>query len=175
MIDKLQDLGVEFLYREEQSDIYLKHPARDFKQTDEALRLRTSGEHTVVTYKGPKLDSSTKTRREIEIPLGGKQPAEQAIAMFTALGFTPVFTVRKSREVFQQATDAVGDVPVEYAPMVSLDTVDGLGTFVELEIMCPADSWQAGRDALLKFAEHLGLHEQERRSYLAMLMGDSDA
>ena len=44
-------------------------PCRDFAQTDEALRIRTVGDTSFVTYKGPKLDATTKTRRELELPL----------------------------------------------------------------------------------------------------------
>src|SRR5688572_28544694 len=40
-----------------QSDEYFAHPARDFAKTDEALRIRTSGGKSFVTYKGPKLDA----------------------------------------------------------------------------------------------------------------------
>ena len=47
-----------------QVDEYYAHPARDFAITDEALRLRTENNLTVITYKGPKLDRETKTREE---------------------------------------------------------------------------------------------------------------
>ena len=52
----------------EQSDLYFNHPARDFAKTDEALRLRSVGDEHFITYKGPKLDATTKTRQEIELP-----------------------------------------------------------------------------------------------------------
>src|SRR6187401_1493860 len=52
-----------------QTDCYYAHPARDFAATDEALRIRSVGGESFVTYKGPKLDAATKTRREIELPL----------------------------------------------------------------------------------------------------------
>src|SRR5690606_38191638 len=59
-----QTMGVQT-----QRDVYYNHPARDFATTDEALRLRTVGDSTVVTYKGAKLPGPTKTRREIELPV----------------------------------------------------------------------------------------------------------
>ena len=52
-----------------QVDLYFRHPVRNFVQTDEALRLRQVGEENFITYKGPKIDAETKTRREIELPL----------------------------------------------------------------------------------------------------------
>ena len=58
-----------------QVDQYFAHPARDFAQTDEALRLRRVGKQNFITYKGSKIDATTKTRREIELPLA---PGEEA-------------------------------------------------------------------------------------------------
>src|SRR5262245_40987976 len=80
----------------DQVDNYLAHPARDFAQTDEALRIRSEGQQNYLTYKGPKLDATTKTRREIEMPLSpGADAAAQAAELFGALGFRPVASVRK--------------------------------------------------------------------------------
>src|SRR5437762_1835747 len=62
----------------EEIDQYFNAPDRDFAQTDEALRMRrvalaaSCQWHTLsnfVTYKGPKTDTQTKTRTEIEVPL----------------------------------------------------------------------------------------------------------
>ena len=48
-----------------QVDYYFGHPARDFIKTDEVLRLRTvDGDQNFITYKGARIDSTTKTRRE---------------------------------------------------------------------------------------------------------------
>ena len=52
-----------------QTDKYFAHPSRDFAATDEALRIRVSGEENYITYKGPKVDATTKTRREIDFLL----------------------------------------------------------------------------------------------------------
>src|SRR5689334_20107638 len=70
--EQLVALGCEFHAPLEQADLYFAHPARNFAQTDEALRLRRSGDEVCITYKGPKLDPTTKTRREIELPIAGK-------------------------------------------------------------------------------------------------------
>ena len=83
---------------QEEIDVYFAHPARDFAQTDEALRLRRKGDANCITYKGPKIDATTKTRREIELPLA---PGPESLASWTALleavGFRPAGEVRKSR------------------------------------------------------------------------------
>lgn len=66
---ELAQLGVRLGEVIEQVDCYFAHPARDFAETDEALRIRRSGSDCFLTYKGPKIDATTKTRQEIEIPL----------------------------------------------------------------------------------------------------------
>src|SRR6185295_14932137 len=74
-----------------QVDQYFAHPARDFARTDEALRIRRVDAENLVTYKGPKLDAATKTRREIELPLApGDQGAKSFAELLQALGFRPV-------------------------------------------------------------------------------------
>src|SRR5215216_6748467 len=73
-----------------QSDHYWNHPSRDFAQTDEALRLRQVGERNYITYKGPRIDATTKTRQELEFPLpNGTATPEQFGQILSALGFGP--------------------------------------------------------------------------------------
>ncbi len=101
LIASLTKRGAQLGEPMEQSDQYFAHPCRDFANTDEALRIRTVGGKSVVTYKGPKLDTTTKTRREIELSLdpedaGGAEFHE----LLAALGFTPVAVVRKQRRTF---------------------------------------------------------------------------
>ena len=95
---KLADQAVPISAAQQEIDLYFAHPARDFAQTDEALRLRRKGDTNHITYKGPKIDATTKTRREIELPLG---PGSESLAAWTALleavGFRPVGEVRKFR------------------------------------------------------------------------------
>lgn len=148
----------------EQVDRYLAHPARDFALTDEALRLRCAGGRVLVTYKGPKVDRSTKTRREIELPLGEAGDVDAFLELFEALGFAAVAEVRKTRRTFHTT---VGGVAVE----VALDDVAGLGTFVEVEAgAAEGPELEHARQAVAEVARGLGLGEAERRSYLELLL-----
>ena len=52
---RLAALGARFAAPVEQVDRYFAHPARDFAQTDEALRLRRVGDEIAITWKGPRL------------------------------------------------------------------------------------------------------------------------
>jgi adenylate cyclase class 2 len=147
-----------------QMDQYFAHPCRDFGQTDEALRIRRIGERNFVTYKGPKIDAATKTRREIELPLPpGEAIADEFAELLAALGFRPVAAVRKVRAAYTLTWQSR---PVE----VAVDRVDDLGTFVEIETAASESDFAAARDAVLSLASKLGLEAGERRSYLEMLL-----
>jgi len=161
---RLAALGAELGQPRVEEDRYYRHPARDFAETDEALRVRRVGPARWITYKGPKLDATTKTRREIELPL----PAESAGSetwedLLEALGFTPVAVVRKKR---RKARLSLGDCPIE----VSLDEVEQVGTFVELEVMTDAGQVESAKALLVALATQLGLGGGERRSYLELLL-----
>jgi adenylate cyclase, class 2 len=164
LVARLQERGIWLEEPVEQSDQYFAHPCRDFAETDEALRIRVVGDKRFVTYKGPKLDTTTKTRHEIELPLdaadhGGLQFA----SLLAALGFTPVASVRKRRRTFRIAA---GDVEVDGA----IDDLDELGCFVELELQANDSSLEAAKQCIAKLAADLNLGPCERRSYLEMLL-----
>jgi adenylate cyclase class 2 len=146
-----------------QVDTYFLHPARDFRQTDEAFRLRQIGASNFLTYKGPKIDSHTKTRRELELPLAsGVELFHLYVEMFEALGFGVGGVVRKYRRHGHWLGDGRG---ID----VAWDDVEGLGTFLELEAVVDEGELDAARRSICAFAESLGLHQAERRSYLELL------
>jgi adenylate cyclase class 2 len=145
-------------------DHYFNAPDRDFAVTDEALRLRRIGERNFVTYKGPKRDAQTKTRTEIEVPVApGDTAAADFTQLLTALGYRPVAVVRKRRRLFHLQR---GGFEVE----ATLDDVEGVGHYAELEILAPEDQLDAARAVLLQTASELGLSGSERRSYLELLL-----
>lgn len=144
---------------EEHVDTYLKHPMRDFAKTDEALRVSVRGERVEVTYKGPKLDPRTKSRKEIVLPVHAGEGATRGL--FEALGFAPVAEVRKRRERFHAEGFEV-----------ALDTVPGLGTFLELERSArDGEDRSTMEKQALDLLRRWGLDETERRSYLELLLG----
>jgi len=162
---QLAALGASIAPARVEVDLYFNHPARDFKKTDEALRLRRVGPVNRITYKGPKLDATTKSREELDLALpDGEAAFENFSALLGALGFTPVGEVRKER---RKALVDWQDRRVE----VSLDRVDRLGTFVELELVVPAEEFDAAKACIASLAERLGLvGRSERRSYLRLLL-----
>ena len=96
---RLLEFGATAIGEVRQADHYFNHPVRDFATTDEALRIRSVGDQNWLTWKGPKIDQNTKTRREIESSLGdGSKTAEEICEVLTILGFHSVAVVRKVRK-----------------------------------------------------------------------------
>jgi adenylate cyclase class 2 len=160
----LLDWGATLAQDRTDVDLYFQAPDRDLKASDEAFRLRRIGTKNCLTYKGPKRDTETKTRPEIEVALAdGDAVAADAERLFVALGYKPVVPVRKRRRVYQLRRD-------EFDMEVCFDTVEGVGEFVELEILAEEAQYEAAKATLLAVAAELGLTEKEPRSYLAMTL-----
>jgi adenylate cyclase class 2 len=147
-----------------QVDRYYAHPMRDFADTDEALRIRRVGPANYLTYKGPKIDATTKTRREVELPLSPGDEAAAALGeLLEALGFRPVAEVRKSRRKLE--------IPWQGRLVeAALDEVEQVGSFVELELLAEEAELSKAKACLASLAEHLCLEVSERRSYLELLL-----
>jgi adenylate cyclase class 2 len=147
-----------------EEDHYFNAPDRDFAKTDEALRLRRVGKVNVVTYKGPKQGTQTKTRTEIEAALAkGDEPAEEFLSILQHLGYKPVAVVKKKRRLFKLKRGG-------FAMEVCLDDVEELGQFAEIEIRAPEARRDAAKEVLLETAKAMGLSNEERRSYLELLL-----
>lgn len=161
---RLAELGATISDAKTEVDTYFAHPARDFAQTDEALRIRRKGSYNFVTYKGPKLDKTTKTRHEIDLPIAdGEESAQAWTGLLQALGFRSVGEVRKSR---RKAYIAWQERSVE----ASLDAIEGLGPFAELELVVEPAEMEAAKSCIASLAERLGLEGSERRSYLELVL-----
>lgn len=160
----LHTLDIDRFVHRSETDTYFNHPARDFAKTDEAIRLRRDGETNRITYKGPKIDQTTKTRREIDLPLpSGPATFEQWTLLLKKLGFTPVGQVHKERD--KAWLDWEG-----YRVEISLDTIEGLGSFVELEVIADEAELDQAKAVIASLARKLTLVETERRSYLCLLL-----
>ncbi|MBA4020424.1 MAG: class IV adenylate cyclase [Pirellula sp.] len=161
---RLEQLGAQFAPAVRQVDAYFNHPARDFALTDEAFRIRSIGDENLLTYKGPKLDRTVKTRCELEQPIvGGAAAAEQFTELLLALSFRPTAKVTKSRE---SASINWRGVETE----IAWDEVEGLGTFLELELVVEREAMDAAKSQILALEKELGLTTIERRSYLEMVL-----
>jgi adenylate cyclase class 2 len=163
--ERLADLDAERVEAVRQVDTYYSAPHREFAETDEALRIRRETPEDgrprhELTYKGPKVDAASKTREEHESRLGDPDAVDSALR---ALGFEPAATVEKDRE--RHAIDGF---------TVTLDSVDGLGEFVEVDREAPENEVEAVRDDAVELLADLRLDAEDgiRTSYLGLLLGD---
>jgi adenylate cyclase, class 2 len=166
VVVRLVEFGAVEIGEIQQADHYFNHPVRDFATTDEALRIRSVGDQNWLTWKGPKLDQQTKTRREIETALGdGSKTADEIGEVLTILGFYSVAIVRKVRRRFEFERDGRR---IEFA----LDRVDEVGEFLEVELLADQAELDAARQALRSLCAEIGLEDSsiERKSYLGLLL-----
>ncbi len=136
---------------ERQHDLYFKHPCRDFSITDEAIRLRFVDGKIFLTYKGKRIDKETKTREEVETEVGNNMDK-----ILIKLGFERFIEINKIRKKYSLKN-----------VVISLDSVEGLGNFIEMETH---GDYGKGKDELMELADKLSLKSLERRSYLEMMV-----
>lgn len=148
-----------------EQDIYFNGKSnRDFSKTDEALRLRTCRDfpdgpaETLLTYKGPRTDPRSNTRKEYETTVGNFEIAQNILQ---ELGFIPSHSVEKERCTY---TD--GKITV------CLDQVLHLGVFMELEILQESGNHTQAVNTLLALLDHLGVSRENllHTSYLELLL-----
>lgn len=146
-------------------DRYFAHPARDFAQTDEALRVRSTQDANHITYKGPKRGGPAKTREELEVAFEAGPEAERTLAqILERLGFRIVLTIAKQRRTHRLLHEG-------RAMIVALDDVEGLGSFAEVETIAQSEpDVPDAQQAVLDLAHALGLAVVEPRSYLRMAL-----
>lgn len=165
------------LYHE---DIYFNMPKglRDFKLTDEALRIRKSIEFNkndekktkqfsyFVTYKGKKVDVLTKTRQEIEIELND---SDKMIEMLNVLDFQKVLTIKKERELYEIEYKGRNlDALIDFIPVLNR-------YFLEVELLTEnPESVEEYRKILFEFLKLIGIHKKEsiRESYLELIINN---
>ena len=161
MEKKLDKIGAIKTKKEFQEDIYFNSPVVDFAQTDEALRIRTTKENDktniFITYKGPKIDKESKTRREIEM---GIEDSQKCSDIFEEIGFKKVRTVRKNRQYYTFENFEI-----------SLDDIEGLDPYMEIEIaLSDGEDYSQAQSSIFDLFEKLGVTDGfERTSYLELL------
>ena len=149
--------NAQFLGKVHEHDIYYNAPHRDFGVTDEAVRVRYTDDHAVVTYKGPKIKKfGLKAREELNFAVENGKTFE---TMLDRLGFTRTTEVNKWRENYKFGSASI-----------CLDTVDELGTFAEIEVIIENEA-DNPTVAIEKIAKEIGVEgETLLASYLELLL-----
>ena len=148
-----------------ETDTYFDKEDGFIKKNGLALRVRITEDmrrgrtEAVITFKGQKMDAVSMTRRELE---SGIEKPEVMVSILQALGYREASPrVRKLRQEY-----------VSGHMTASLDRVEGLGEFLELEIICSETS---GKDHALHEIEmvlnRLGyvMEDTVTTSYLSMI------
>jgi len=159
---KLEEFGLCFGEAVEEHDTFYQHPAKDYTVTDECLRIRHRADEYRITYKGPKVNLDTKTRREIELFLtDNAETVRQWDQLLQALGFRVAAELKKTRR-------SAGLVYQEQKYELSLDHIDGLGDFIELETFADATQLDDACRRVKSLAATLGLTQPITASYLEL-------
>lgn len=147
-----------------ETDIYFNGKEHDFKKCGEAFRIRqienqsAGTASSVITFKGKKTDRVFMTRKELET---GIEDPDICKEIFSAIGFEPMRPVVKQRQYYHQN-----------CMTACLDQVEGLGDFLELEILVDREEQKdAAQERIASVLETLGysMADTVRRSYLSML------
>lgn len=161
-----------------ETDIYYNSEYHDFMKFDEALRIRRCENMTkatvsaVLTYKGPKIDSVSMTRKEVETRIEDPVTMQEILL---ALGYREMIPVRKIRKYYSMDIEGYSDYgDVSWTVHACLDQVEGLGAFLELEMLIEREEdCQDALDRIEWILRELGysLTDTTRDSYLCMLQG----
>ncbi len=149
--EKLEELKATFVKEVQQEDTYFKHPCWNFKDRDEALRVREEENIFFLTFKGPRLTKKFKVRKEIQLQVESK-----IFELLKELGFSELRKVRKRRRFYQWKN-----------LKVCLDKVEELGDFLEIE----GKSWEDS-SLIRELIKKLHIKEESflTASYLELLL-----
>ena len=165
LVERLSQLEFVEQRIESHEDTYFRHPSRNFRDTDEAFRIRRVDDWACVTYKGPRESGPVKTREEIELSIQSAEFQQWEI-LLRRLGFEPLPPVRKSRKVFQSTAEDWRGF------LVVLDSVENLGEFAEVEaLVVKRENLDQARSQVTSLAAQLGLSRVQPKSYLSQLLG----
>ncbi|OGB75292.1 hypothetical protein A2810_00375 [candidate division Kazan bacterium RIFCSPHIGHO2_01_FULL_49_10] len=118
---------------------------KDFKSGDPVVRIRVVDDKSTLTYKRAIDGHGNTIEHEIAFT-----PIAEGENILCEMGYKMVTEVAKTRSVWKS-----GDVTI------SLDDVDGLGAFLELEILGDSEQIKPARERILTLAHELGLSESD--------------
>lgn len=144
-------------------DTYFNSDNMDLKSADKALRIRehkdmSTGEvNYILNFKGPKVDDVTMTRQETQFKIPSFGDGKLVL---NGLGFYAAGNVEKTRVHYKKE-----------AITCCVDSVTGLGDFLEIEIMAEEKDYDDAIHKIGKLLEKLGLSMGDtiNSSYLCML------
>lgn len=169
IINKLENLNFIESSLVVETDTYFTSSHHDFISLDEALRIRnvlnksTNETKSVITYKGAKLDNVSMSRKELETEIKDSKIVKEILEN---IGFKSVPPLIKERQYLKNNNITA-----------CVDTVNGLGEYLELEIIVENNyekekSLVELENLLLKLG--YSMKDTISTSYLSMLMSISE-
>lgn len=140
--ERLQQSGAVYKEAVRETDTYFKDPEGRLLASGSGLRLRRQvsqkGEKALLTFKGPVRQGPYKSRPEAQTWVSDYEEMSRILA---SLDYSPAIVVEKDRQLWQLGVCEV-----------CLDTVENLGTFVEVE--------GPGEQEITRVLKTLGLDSQ---------------
>lgn len=162
-VKRLLEKEGKFLSETRQADTYYNHASRDFlspKYPFEWLSIRRRGGNAIVNYKHWYPENSPRNTHCAEFETKIEDPAKLE-KILASLGMEKLVTVKKTRRnySFREFT-------------VSLDSVAGLGTFIEIEAEKSFGSPEKTLRKVWEIAREIGIAEysESLRGYPYLLM-----
>ncbi|MCT7992571.1 class IV adenylate cyclase [Laspinema olomoucense] len=125
LLKKLTKLGSVKIAEETQEDIYYTSAHKDFIETKECLRIRSTPDFAELTWKPPSSEQMEEKRQfwkqELNIEITDK--FDSLRLLLKNLDFIEYVVVKKYRQVFS----------VDNETTIALDFIDSLGWFLEIE------------------------------------------
>ena len=140
-LNEIMKLRGKFLVESNQKDTYYQ-PVYLNDDMNKWLRIRLSGNKKILTYK--KLGNKMYCE-EYEVEIDNSNNLEK---IFDSIGLKKITVISKNRMIYSYLD--------KYE--VSLDNVDGLGYFIEIEVKDTIKDYMEEYDELLKNSKKLGLN-----------------
>ena len=159
MEKRITEQGAEYKGMIKQADEYFDFPDMRIFNSGGAFRVRAADRNYRVTYKGVKKDKETTSREEIEI---GIESAEKMIEILEHMGFIRLCEIKKKRKIYLLA-----------GLKISLDVVEELGSFMEIEGMANSDAeYKAKNGEIFKLIDKLGVSSSDisQKSYMELAL-----
>ena len=161
---KILEATSKFSKKSEQEDEYFTPAHKNFlepKHPFEWLSIRKRGSGFLLTYKHfhPENSEFMNYCDEIETEI---KDGENLKKIFNSLNFKSLIIVKKQREMYKYKDEFE----------ICLDTVDNLGSFIEIEAIKDFGSVDLTRLAITEFAKQLGLDGEKKatKGYPYLLM-----
>ena len=161
MAERLKGLKGMYKGEKTETDLYFDHRDTQIFRNGSALRVRDADGKYRLTYKGPKKDDETTSREEIEI---GIESAREMRKILAELGFYVLCGVKKQRKTY-----LLGNL------IVTLDDVEGLGEFIEVEGKASNDvEYKEKKKEIFMLLNDLKLSSEviSKKSYLEMILDE---